>query len=359
MQNLETYYLQKFNANPEPYVISTKYPFKFPILTDTHLLMNEPSNRREYIDHSVSLLFNIDAFFKANDIKDFAHAGDLYDTGDKKIDTYLDNVYSYCLHKLTDDRNAYIVYGNHEETHRKYNKFFEVTRVESDFVKSRVDFSKVLQLTDPCFKAVDKASVGPVNIYFMHFDKEKRYYIPPSDKINIAIFHEDILTLESKIKLYHHQKGMGIDIETTNIMENVDIAICGHIHTPLEPFRLNNNKHTLVIVPGSLCQRTRAEVHDVVNIPVICLTSVGEVVVEYAPIHLGNITETIDEEVDESNTRKRKLQKEMKKCREHIRGTYDMEEFLDKLEPDVRAAVLSADKEIMPTAVAKYYSNKY
>lgn len=359
MQDLKEFYYTHFNPNPEPYIIPGDYLYKIPVLTDMHLVCKEPSNRTKYFPKQMSILYNIEDFLIANMIEILIDAGDLTDRGEETVKTLLQNHIEHGIRRIFYGRNSFAVVGNHEITYSKNNLFYAHANITSKTQQQRFLKEQLILPTEPLFKVVDKISVMGIDIHFMHFDPKKRYYIPPSDRFTIAIFHEDIITLESKEKLYHHKHGMGIDIENTNIMENVDIAICAHIHKPMQPFRLNNLKKTLVIVPGSLCQRTREENHTMVNIPVICITKEGKVEIQYAPFHLGDIAETINVQKDAKLTKQRQLQKEVKKYKERANLARTFEEFLDTLTPEERFIVDQADNEIMPIAVAKYLSNNY
>lgn len=365
LANLKQYYYAMFNPNPEPFVVKGDYAFKIPVYTDTHWVLKEPSNRTRYLTKQISVLYNLDDFATANDMKLQIHAGDAWDRGDPVMNTLYYNHLSNAIHNTFATRLTYIVRGNHEESYSKNNLFYAHTEIVSSALKEKLKQKDMILPNTPYFRATDKISLNINNtgkildIHFMHFNKEQKYYIPPNENFTVAVFHEDLLTLESKSKIYHHTKGMGIDLETTNIADNVDVIICGHIHTPMEPFRLNNARRTLVIVPGSLCQRTRAETHDHVNIPVICGTPTGEVVIEFARFNLGLIVETMDIEKDTQSVKQRQLQKQIKqKYIDKAEKSKNYQAFLDTLDAEDRK-LLTSEGDIMPIAVMKYYTRKY
>lgn len=358
-RDIKKYFYKIFNANPEIPKLSRKYGFVMPVFTDLHLLFEEGKNRTQYINRSISLLCNLVEFLELNEVKYFCLAGDLYDSGKETISTSLLNLYEHCFYNLINDRTGYVVEGNHEEHFRKNNLFYAMTDIQSSFLKNKKYKLDGLLPTLPYFKATDSITIGNSKVYFMHYDANKQYYISSKDTFNIAIFHEDILTLESKNSLYHHKAGMGIDIETTNIMDNVDIAICAHIHKPMQTFRMNNTRRTQVIIPGALCQRTRAEDHEIVQIPVICMDKGCNPIIEFVPFNLGAVQETINKEVDDKQVKQRQISKEIKQIKGSVQGVDTFEEYLKTLSPEIRSIVEKAESPYILDTVAEYRTNKF
>ena len=99
------------------------------------------------------------------------------------------------------------------------------------------------------------------------------------------------------------------------------------------------------------------ELHNVE--PIICITKEGNAEIQYAPFHLGDIKETINKVKDEKMTKQRQLRKEINKYKERANLAKTFEEFLETLTPEERRIVDLADNEIMPVAVAKYFSNNF
>lgn len=344
------------NYNPQIPIVpnAEKYKVMIPVLTDTHILYKEPTNRTNFFITTLSYLHNIADIFEANNFKIGIHGGDLHDRGDEETVTDKRNAVEEALNRISSAvEDMYIVYGNHEETYLNNNLFFSYTDVKSSVIQRLLKGRTTLKPIRPFFQAVDKLSFGDVEIHFMHYDKERRYKLP-KDKFNICIFHEDIISFESQEELYHHKIGHGIRITDTDIMENVDIAICAHIHTPLLPFRMNNTRSTLVITPGSLCHRTTAEKHTKVDIPIICLNEEG-VTIEYIPFNLGEVQETVLKEIDEKQKKVYKANKALKAFKKVYSNAQDLEDLINSL-PDKQADIVrNADKPLFPQSLVRYY----
>lgn len=345
------------NHNPEipPMPNFDKYQVKIPVLTDMHLLYKEPNNRTNFTLTTLSYLLNLKDIFDKNGIDYAIQAGDLHDRGEKVTDTTMRNIVEKTLVDLRETvKEFFIVMGNHELTYINNNLFFNYTKIESNFLNKSLANKRTLYPNMPIFRALDKISFGDVNIHFMHYDPQGNYVIE-DEGFNICIFHDDIISFDSKQELYHHKLGHGISITDTNLMQNVDIAIFAHIHTPLLPFRLNNSRNTLAITPGSLCQRTTAETHSKVDIPVICLNEEG-VTIEYIPFNLGNVKETLIDEIVEQQKKVRKTTKALKEFTEVHSKAQDLEDLLMSLPNEQAVIIRDSISELNPKTLVEYFS---
>ena len=163
-----------------------------------------------------------------------------------------------------------------------------------------------------------------------------------------------MISFDSKQELYHHKLGHGISIVDTNILENVDIAICGHIHVPIVPFNMSNKRNTLFVSPGSMCQRTVAETHTKIDIPVICINGEG-VVIEYIPFNLGKVQDTVISDIAIKQKKVRESNKKLKNFTKVYGNSQDLEDLINSLPPAQAGIVKNADKQLYPLTLSRYY----
>ena len=330
-----------------------KYEVVIPVITDLHLLYKEPKNRTNFTLTSLSYLLNIKEFFEKNKVDYAIQTGDLHDRGEKETDTSTRNLVEKSLIDIRSSlKEFFIVMGNHEYTYINNNLFYNYTELMSESITGILKDRKVLYPTVNIFKALDKISFGDINIHFMHYDPKSRYTID-SEGFNICIFHDDMISFDSKQELYHHKLGKGISITDTDVMTNVDIAICGHIHTPLKPFRMNNKRGTLFIVPGSMCQRSVAETHDHVDIPSICINNKG-VTIEYSRFNLGDIEDTVIKEVNEEQKKVRETTKAIKEFTKVYSNSQDLEDLLLQLPAEQANIIKNSINELVPESLVRY-----
>lgn len=322
------------------------------LLTDTHLVLKNPNNRIRMIEEGVDILNQIHDLIIDNNIDIAIHLGDLYDRGYATIPHEMYNRQIEALQNISKavNNNFFMVMGNHSYTYATQNPEFTITEILDENLKEIYKYKDTLELLNPIIKAPAYLDFGDTRISFVHFDPRKKYKIINDKKYNIALLHDDFITFESKEELYHHKYGHGIEVMNTDLFDNIDTAIMGHIHKPLTDFTMNNAKATDIIVPGSLVNRTAAEKHTYVDLPIIEM-NMNEIESGKKPYRLDKIRfylpkfdESFDLKIVEENKQMYEYAKMIKKAK--IEGKKDnlLEEFIKDLKnPKVEELIRTAD----------------
>lgn len=313
------------------------------VLTDTHLVLKNPSNRLKMIEEGIDIINGISKVVKENNIDIVVHTGDLYDRGYPKVpqDLYIEQINSMKeLSKLVNG-HMYMCMGNHSYSYAENNPEFVITDISGDEKLMEIyKYKNSLKLSVPIWKAFPLLKVGVVNIHLVHFDPMKRYNIKDGNRYNIGIFHDDFVTFQSKEELYHHKYGKGIDVVNTDIFDSFNTAIIGHIHKPLMDFRLNNFRMTEMIIPGSLVNRTTAEKHEYVDLPIIEISESGKILDEEYNLpykitktrfYLPKFEDSFDLEKVEENKKMYEYAKTIKRSKIAGKDNELFEEFIKSL----------------------------
>lgn len=291
-------------------------------IPDTHLQLRESKNRVGIVNEGINTIRRItDEVVIPNNVDILIHLGDLFDRSEPKLPTqeWAEVMLEFNRLKNSLNGNLFITLGNHEYTYSRHNPTFMITNIVEESIKEMYMRKDTPQKVDNIFIAPAFLDIGNTRIQFNHFQKEnKKYRVPKvKGKSVIVTMHDDIVSYESKDKLYHHNIGKGIDPEFTDIFDNVDLAICGHIHTPLTNFRVDNDKKTLVITPGSMVNRTTAETHEYVNIPIIDIKETSFELKEYK-FALPVWSQSFKEDVVDENKDRYEFNKVIKKTKTSV-----------------------------------------
>lgn len=326
------------------------------VLTDTHLVLKNPSNRLKMVEEGTEIINSITEIIKKNNIDMVIHTGDLYDRGYQNVpqDLYIEQLKSMQNMSKAVNGEMYMCMGNHSYSYAENNPEFVITDISNDEkLKEIYKYKNTLKLSIPIWKAVPKISVGTVNFHLIHFDPQKRYNINDQNLNNIGIFHDDFITFQSKEELYHHKYGKGIDVLNTDIFDCFNTAIIGHIHTPLNDFRLNNIRMTEIIVPGSLVNRTTAERHEYVDIPVISISENEDILdedfnlpykIDKYRFELPKFEESFDLDKVENNKKMYEYAKMIKKSKISGKDNSLFEEFIKSLKnPEIESLIREAE----------------
>lgn len=324
-------------------------------ITDTHVLFKNPDNRTDLVKESMEIFYWLDSKYEELKYDAIFHGGDLMDRGYKQVKQ--EDLLSFLtiLKRLKDktDGEMYINIGNHELNFPKDNLFFSIVDVISNPLKERLftNFNNAKEILEPIFKAPTSLEVGNVVFKFLGFDREKNYKISKEgveDKFVVGLYHDDLVSFESAENLYHHKTGHGLALKNTDIMENVNIALCGHIHIPLEDMVLDNKRQTLIITPGSPISRTTSEIHSSIKIPIIDInTDTGEFNIIYETYELPNQENSFIKEVVQENKKKYELAKIIQNDKTIAKGKNGMfESLLDSIEDIEIRSILIESLEI-------------
>ncbi len=335
----------------------TKYVTKISVITDIHIPHKERKNRKSLIDNAFQVLDEYTELVKLCKCDAIIHTGDFANQGWDSVSTEFVCEVGKRLHDwyTITKGNLYSVLGNHEVTYRRNNIFYAFASRDSEIIQKQVANFTVPKLIYPFIKTPSVIEGNGVKIYLMHFDPDAKYHIMDTDDdYHIGIYHTDLVTFESKQKLYHHKIGEGIRVTDSNIFENVDWAIGGHIHTPLETITLDNKRHTVLDIPGSMLANTIDELHGKVKLPFICIDENNKVYKEYVEFITGDSKGTLKQEVIQEEKHKQQVRKLIKEEVKVDMGS-DFEEFLSNIANlKVRNAIATADVYNDPECIKTY-----
>ena len=206
----------------------------------------------------------------------FVSMGDWYDKGYRSTGrVFADSFYDMEIAKAVNGC-AYICLGNHFFLERDSNP--EMYLIQPSYLyKPRIS----VPMQEPTFKTADHIIIGKTQISFFHFSKtDKNYYAKrePGVEFHIGVYHDECV-LPSDIRTQAGFFGSTSNDYLNNIYENVDVAICGHIHTAIgvRNYTLNSGKVVPIIVPGALAITENKDIakHKSVMCPVATITDEG------------------------------------------------------------------------------------
>lgn len=206
----------------------------------------------------------------------FISLGDWYDKGYRSTGrVYADRYYDTEIAKAVHG-NAYICLGNHFFLERDSNP--EMYMIQPSYLyqpKQRVP------MQEPTFKTVPYLQFGDVQISFFHFNKNDKSYIQerlPDTRFHIGLYHDECV-LPSDIRSQAGFFGSTSNDYLNNIYSNVDMAICGHIHTSIgvRNYVMNNGHTVPIVVPGALAITENRDIakHKTVSCPVLIIKDDG------------------------------------------------------------------------------------
>lgn len=179
------------------------------------------------------------------------------------------------IHEVTNGR-CFMVYGNHEDTYLDITPTALIINPSSHLLEImqsnrgkpiRRNFGNIL-------KTPHEIRVFDTKITLNHFDRHsKEYeYITGDCNYHIVLFHDTYVnnTMRGAVG-----ESMPIDLIWNKSLgdlnlKDVDLGIFGDFHIPVPPFKINNRRGTIVIIPGSFGRNNfKTEIHDAVKLPII------------------------------------------------------------------------------------------
>ena len=340
-----------------PLICNQNYIYKYLVIPDLHLLQIEPNNRNNImISRQLQLMDELVELIKINKVTGVIFTGDIADRGYKKCGFDYQSLVISKIKNISKavEGNCFSVFGNHELTYYKDNIFYSVASIDNDVIERQIIGKKVPNLIEPYIKTPSVIDFGDLKIYLVHYDKDKMYKILDESRQAVAIYHDDFISLESSEILYHHSVGNGINILNTNVFNNIDWAIMGHIHIPINQFKINNDRMTVVDTPGSIIPRTITEKHNKVNLPVICIDNYG-FHREYLNFNIGDFDETINHEIVKKQQQQYVMSKVIKETKSIVSYDKGFEELLQTVNNDsIKRFIVEADKPIILESDVKY-----
>lgn len=217
------------------------------------------------------------SFIKQRGITHLVSLGDWYDKGYRSInrsnnDRNLDEDLSRAV-----NGNFYICLGNHFFLERDNNPEMYLIQPSQKYRPSQPIYA-----TSPIIRAVPSLRIGPVQISFFHFSKENKNYIierDPEVTYHIGVYHDDGVVPTQQRNAAGFQ-GTTMTSYLDNTFANINLAIVGHIHTPVGVFNIQSRGRELpMIIPGSLAITASGNnnLHTDVKLPVVEISDEGTV----------------------------------------------------------------------------------
>lgn len=213
--------------------------------------------------------------------------GDWCDKGYRQLHaTFSHRNYLQEMNDLT-NRNMFMCIGNHFFLERDSNP-------EIYWIQPNDKFKPVkpIYAVEPLLKTPDQIMIGCMQFSLFHYKKEqegKMYFRPkmPNAKYHGGVYHDDMV-VPAHVRV---NEGIHVNVNsgyTRNVYSNIDLAVIGHIHTPIgEVVMQVDGRNIPVDIPGSLAivSSKPSDMHTHVNIPVFTITD-NTVKKEYIKVSL-------------------------------------------------------------------------
>lgn len=207
-------------------------------------------------------------FIKDRGITHLVSLGDWYDKGYRSInrannDRNWDEALSAAV-----NGNFYICLGNHFFLERDNNPEMYLIQ-PSELYKPTHD----IYAERPIIQAPASFRVGTIQVSLFHYSKAHKLYqtvLDPDVTYHVGVYHDEVVVPTSAQKAGGLINGTpGTHIE--EILENVQLAIVGHIHKPVGVIKVPvYGREVPMIIPGSLANTQNGPAyHDSVKLPVL------------------------------------------------------------------------------------------
>ena len=266
--------------------------YRVMIAGDLHKRMKDITTIRGYVSACRKVQLDLMNAIKELGVTHFISLGDWFDAG------YGSDVAAALSHTDIDremyellNGNFYGLIGNHIRIRMDSNPELFLIQPHP-YYKSRHVVSRDHQI----IKTPKDLILNGVQFHFMHWNKDAenamiyKAMIDKSCKYHIGLYHSEYIIPSS----YLHNMGMlGVCNDSSAIsaaLEDIDLAIVGHIHKPIGSFIINkmDGKTTTMIVPGSLTNTDAGEIsrHSFINIPIIDIDDDGNFSLSYYKMDL-------------------------------------------------------------------------
>lgn len=254
---------------------------------DLHKKMKDISTIRGYVNACTKVQKDIMSKIKEYQITHFISLGDWFDSG------YGSDVAAALTHTDIDTEmskllngNFYGLIGNHIRIRMDSNPELFLIQPHPSYV-SRYPVTRPNQI----IRTPKDLKLNGVQFHFMHWNKdaesafEYKAMIDPECHYHVGLYHTEYI-----IPTHHlHNMGMKSIVNDNSMigaaLENIDLAIVGHIHKPIGTFTINkvNGKPTTMIIPGSLTNTDAGEIsrHSHIDMPLIEISEDGKVTLSY------------------------------------------------------------------------------
>lgn len=228
-------------------------------------------------------------------------------------------------------QKIYCVLGNHETSYYTSNPFFTlINSIESSKVKGILNRNWAPKGLRNIFNVVDYVEDGEVLFHFNHYGTPISRAV--DDKVNIALYHQDIVNKEIldlmqvnyKTNIYQKQF---VNFDNTDIFDGFDYNFFGHNHKIYGTFECSTRKgKTILCYLASLGRPNVTEVNNNFlerNIPAVIVQDGKLSCIEDNKFNLMCREECVKEEVVEIQQQTYQHVKERKLIRNYVPGEDD------------------------------------
>lgn len=302
------------------------------VVSDLHMTYVKKDNRYSYQDEIALLFEELEQCINRYNEKGFEvillFLGDIFDKG--YLSTFeaigANNIF-ICLRNKC--KAIYSVIGNHELSYYSNNPFFTLTtEIKSNKlqeIRNKVFTPKgLIDVVD----VVDLVEDGEVLFHFNHYGTPVNE--PIKDKINIGLFHQDIVCNEilqdAQMRLSEKRiwGAHPVNFENNNLFKGYDYCFLGHLHKVYgiwQWFDENLNKETYLYYLASLGRPNYTEVNDNFlerNLPAILVKNGKFDKVENNFISLPNVETSVKMDVVRAVHEKYEQRKRRNAYRDYI-----------------------------------------
>ncbi len=207
-------------------------------------------------------------FIKDREITHLVSLGDWYDKGYRSVNRVNnDRNWDEALSEAVNG-NFYICLGNHFFLERDNNPEMYLIQPSTLYKPTHPIYAE-----RPIIQAPPYFRIGSIQISLFHFSKAHKLYktvLDPEVTYHVGVYHDEVVIPTSAQKAGGLIGGSpGIHIE--EMLENVNLAIVGHVHKPVGAIKVPVNGHEVpMIIPGSLANTANGpQFHDSVKLPVL------------------------------------------------------------------------------------------
>lgn len=238
-------------------------------ITDLHKRCKDFSTIGGYTEVITQIQLDILEYVQREGITHIVQAGDWYDGGYHNAlvalsDNELDRQLSASV-----NGNFFITVGNHHMQERDSNP--------ESYLTQEVGLRPMVVPNEPIFRCVNELLIHNVLISFFHFNKTNKDYRnvrQPDVRCHIGVYHDDCV-VPSDIRQQSGYFGETSSTYLSELYENIDYAIVGHIHVPcgIRSMATFSGHNMSIIIPGALCVTENKDIakHKSVSLPVFTI----------------------------------------------------------------------------------------
>lgn len=294
--------------------------YKVLIGGDLHKRMKDITTIRGYVKAANQVELDIINFIKENGITHFISLGDWFDKG------YGSDVAAALVHTDIDrelsetlNGNFYGLIGNHIRLKMDSNPELFLIQPHPTLL-SRHPVHRDEQI----MKTPNSLILNGVQFSFLHYNiyaesaMDYKAMIDKTCKYHIGLYHTELIIPNDKLTAVNMQNVSTDNSQISRALEDIDLAIVGHIHKPIGTFTIHKSDgfKTSMIVPGSL-MNTDAGInsrHEFIDMPLIEIDDDGTVTIGYhhQDLHVEMLTFLAKSVSDETREKLKSLQGNVK-----------------------------------------------